>query len=193
MQLTMPNTPSEQSGGLRVLGQIFSMRAVMLVHLGTVLVNTGWFAAYTYIAPFLTDVTGASLALVPAILVGYGVLSWMGNMLGGKLADISLRPKLFASIAVMAAPMIALWLMRSSFVATMVLLAMWALSGWSFVTTVQTRIVEAAGPNGSIASALNISAFNVGIALGAASSRVAVDTFGLTHIMALVPRLPWPR
>lgn len=184
MQVFMPNTPSEQSGGLRVLGQIFSMRAVVLVLLGTVLVNTGWFAAYTYIAPFLTDVTGASLALVPAILVGYGILSWMGNMLGGKLADTSLRTTLFGSITVMTASMIALWLFGGSFVGTMGLLAIWALSGWSFVTAVQTRIVEAAGPNGSMASALNISAFNVGIAAGAASGGMAVDTFGLTHIMA---------
>lgn len=184
MKLVMPSTPSEQSGGLRVLGQVFSMRAVVLVLLGTILVNSGWFAAYTYIAPFLTDITSVSLTLVPAILVGYGILSWIGNMLGGKLADTSLRSTLFGSIAVMVASMIGLWMFGGSFIATIALLAIWALSGWSFVTAVQTRIVEAAGPNGSMASALNISAFNVGIAAGAASGGVAVETLGLAHILA---------
>lgn len=184
MKLVMPSTPSEQSGGLRVLGQVFSMRAVVLVLLGTVLVNSGWFAAYTYIAPFRTDITNVSLTLVPAILVGYGILSWIGNMLGGKLADTSLRTTLFGSIAVMVASMIGLWVFGGSFIATIAFLAIWALSGWSFVTAVQTRIVEAAGPNGSMASALNISAFKLGIAAGAASGGVVVETLGLAHVMA---------
>jgi DHA1 family inner membrane transport protein len=183
MQIVMPNTPSQHSGGLTVLGHVFKLRAVMLVLLGTVLVNTGWFAAYTYIAPFLTNVTGAAVALIPAILVGYGVLSWIGNMLGGKLADLSLRPTLFGSILIMAASMVSLKVLGASLAATMVLLAIWALSGWSFVTAVQTRIVEAAGSAGSMASALNISAFNVGIALGAASGGAVVESLGLAPVM----------
>lgn len=185
MQAVMPATPSAQSGGLSVLGAIFRMRAVMLVLLGTVLVNTGWFAAYTYIAPFLTDVTGLAAALVPAVLIGYGVLSWLGSQLGGRLGDANLRATLFGSIGVMAAAMLGLWMMGGSLVGTLALMAIWALAAWSFVTAVQTRIVEAAGAAGSMASALNISAFNVGIALGAALGGAAVDATGVAVAMPL--------
>jgi DHA1 family inner membrane transport protein len=76
MRLVMPATPSMQSGGLRTLGAIFRLRAILL---GKVLVNTGWFAAYTCLAPFLTDITRLALAIVPAVQVGYGVLPWMGT------------------------------------------------------------------------------------------------------------------
>lgn len=179
MRLVMPATPSMQSGGLRALGAIFRLRAVMLVLLGTVLVNTGWFAAYTYVAPFLTDVTGLAFAAVPAVLVGYGVLSWMGSQLGGRLADRGLGRTLFGSIAVITGAMLGLWLLGGWLPAVLALLAVWALSAWSFVTAVQTRIVEAAGPAGAMASALNISAFNVGIALGAASGGAVVDALGV--------------
>lgn len=181
----MPATPSQIPASLKAMLSIFTIPAVVLVLVGTALVNTGWFAAYTYIAPYLTDVTGLQAALIPLVLVGYGVLSAIGNALGGKLADGSLKGTLFGSILVMVAALIGLRLFGSAALIVMPLLAIWALAAWSFVTSVQTRIVEAAGPSADLASALNISAFNTGIALGAAAGGLVVESAGTVEAMSL--------
>ncbi len=56
----------------------------------------GMFAVYTYISTTLTDVAGLSLALVPLALMVFGLGMVVGNLVGGKIADISVIKSLYA-------------------------------------------------------------------------------------------------
>ncbi|MCG2958143.1 MFS transporter, partial [Escherichia coli] len=47
----------------------------------------GSFAAYTYIASMLIDVTKVSPSSVPMYTLLYGVFAAIGNVLGGKVTD----------------------------------------------------------------------------------------------------------
>ncbi|MFI1763150.1 hypothetical protein ACH41H_14025 [Streptomyces sp. NPDC020800] len=53
--------------------------------------QTGWFLLYSYITPLLHDVTGFSSGAAAAMLFVFGLGGFLGNALGGKLADRSLR------------------------------------------------------------------------------------------------------
>ncbi|GAC69400.1 Cmx/CmrA family chloramphenicol efflux MFS transporter [Gordonia soli] len=61
-------------------------RLVMMMLLG-VLVNAATFATFTYLAPVVTDVAGLGDLWVPLALFGFGVGSFCGVTVAGRLAD----------------------------------------------------------------------------------------------------------
>jgi len=48
----------------------------------------GFFAVYSYVAPLVTDVAGLSDGFVPWALVLFGIGMTVGNLIGGRLADL---------------------------------------------------------------------------------------------------------
>jgi predicted MFS family arabinose efflux permease len=56
---------------------------------------------------------------------------------------------------------------------------------WSFVPAVQAALYRAAGPGGEFALSFAVSAFNVGIVLGAGLGGIALDSAGLPAVAAV--------
>ncbi|WP_223625777.1 MFS transporter [Microbacterium sp. EST19A] len=127
----------------------------------------GFFAVYSYIAPVVTDVAGSPEWAVPIVLVLMGIGMTAGNLVGGHLADIDLRRTLLIGLAVMAGAfaltaVLSFWIVS---LCLMVLIVGFVSSVLS--PTIQTRLMDVAGDNQSIAAAMNHSALNIGNSLGA--------------------------
>lgn len=164
--------------GIRSLFSVFDNRPLRLVYLAIILVNTGWFALYTYVAPFWTDISGVSAATVPTALMAYGIFSAIGGATGGKLANSHATTTMLGSIVAQA---ILLGAMMFSTIAmvSLVIAMLWGFAAWVFVTAVQVRIVELAGARSDVALSVAVSAFNVGNAAGALAGGAVVAQFGL--------------
>lgn len=164
--------------GIRSLFSVFDNRPLRLVYLAIILVNTGWFALYTYIAPFWTEISGVSAATVPTALMAYGIFSAIGGATGGKLANGHATTTMLGSIVAQA---ILLGAMMFSTIAmvSLVIAMLWGFAAWVFVTAVQVRIVELAGARSDVALSVAVSAFNVGNAAGALAGGAVVAQFGL--------------
>ncbi|GAT72724.1 MFS transporter [Microbacterium hydrocarbonoxydans] len=127
----------------------------------------GFFAVYSYIAPVVTDIAGSPEWAVPIVLVLMGVGMTAGNLVGGHLADIDLRRTLLAGLAAMAVvfsllALLAFWIVTLSLLVVLVGFVSSVLS-----PSIQTRLMDVAEDNQSIAAALNHSALNIGNSLGA--------------------------
>jgi DHA1 family inner membrane transport protein len=144
-------------------------RPTVLLALGTtVLGSASMFALYTYVTPVLQTLTGASNAFVTLALVLIGVGFTLGNGLGGRLADWSLDGATKLFLGTLALIMFALpWILHSRFGAAVGLL-FWGAAAFAIVPPVQTRVMRAAAEAPGLASSINIGAFNLGNALGAA-------------------------
>ncbi len=144
-------------------------RPTVLIALGTtVLGSASMFALYTYVAPVLATLTGASNAFVTLALVLIGVGFTLGNGLGGRLADWSLDGATKLFLGALAVIMLVLpWVLASHLGAALGLLA-WGTAAFAIVPPVQTRVMHAAAEAPGLASSINIGAFNLGNALGAA-------------------------
>ncbi len=144
-------------------------RPTVLIALGTtVLGSASMFALYTYVAPVLQTLAGASNAFVTLALVLIGVGFTLGNWLGGRLADWSLDGATKLFLGALALIMLALpWVLSSHLGAALGLLA-WGTAAFAIVPPVQTRVMHAAAEAPGLASSINIGAFNLGNALGAA-------------------------
>lgn len=147
--------------GVFRIGQVWFTLGVGAIGFG------GFFAVYSYIAPLVTEVAGSPDWVVPIVLVLMGLGMTGGNLVGGHLADIDLRRTLLLGLAAMAVvfallAVLSFWIVSLSLVVVLVGFVSSVLS-----PTIQTRLMEVAGDNQSIAAAMNHSALNIGNSLGA--------------------------
>jgi len=127
----------------------------------------GFFAVYSYIAPLVTEVARSPEWVVPIVLILMGVGMTAGNLVGGHLADIDLRRTLLLGLAAMAAVLAVLAVLSSWLVTLCVFVVIVGFVSSVLSPTIQTRLMDVAGDNQSIAAALNHSALNIGNSLGA--------------------------
>ncbi|WP_052214646.1 MFS transporter [Belnapia sp. F-4-1] len=142
--------------------------AVLLAMATTVMGSAAMFTLYTYVAPALTTLTGASEGFVTLALVLIGIGFTIGNGLGGRLADWSVDGATKIFLSALAAVMAALPLLLTSHVGAAVGLLLWGVATFAIVPPVQMRVMQAAADAPGLASSVNIGAFNLGNALGAA-------------------------
>lgn len=142
----------------------------------TVLGFAGLFAVFTYVQPILIKVTGFSEAAVSPILLVFGIGLSIGNVAGGRLADRGLSRALIGTLAALAIVLLALNASLSSKPLTVALLGLLGVVAFATVAPLQLRVLEKAGTAGqTLASSLNIAAFNLGNALGAWAGETTID------------------
>jgi DHA1 family inner membrane transport protein len=168
LRLTLPRLPAPAGGNslaeLRVLGRGPVLGALAL----TVVGSSAMFTVFTYIAPILREVTQASLSFVTGMLVVYGLGLTVGNWLGGRYADRSVDRTLVVTLAALSTILVAFALLMHHAAATAVLIFLWGIASFALVPPLQVRVMSAAADAPNLASAVNIGAFNLGNALGAA-------------------------
>ncbi|MET8507722.1 MFS transporter [Streptomyces sp. NPDC004787] len=155
--------------GARLRGELSAFRnpQVLLAMAMTVLGFGGVFAAITYIAPMMTEVAGYSDGAVTWLLVLFGVGMFLGNLIGGRFADRALMPLLYATLGGLAV-VLALFTVtaHNKVLAALTVLLVGAL-GFATVPPLQKRVLDQAHGAPTLASAVNIGAFNLGNALAA--------------------------
>ncbi|MEU9473986.1 MFS transporter [Streptomyces avermitilis] len=169
------------SGGLR--GELTALRSLPVwLALGTTVAGFGaLFSAYSYITPMLTDAAGYADGSVTLLLALFGVGATAGNLVGGRLADHSLRGTLFGGLVSLVV-VLSLFplLMNTQWSAA---LGVTLLGAAAFVTgsPLQLMVMEKASAAPSLASSANQAAFNLANAGGAWIGGLALAAgFGAT-------------
>ncbi|MHC9294933.1 MFS transporter [Mycobacterium sp. LTG2003] len=141
----------------------------------------GMFAVYTYISTTMTDVAGLSRSLVPVALMVFGFGMVVGNLVGGRLADVSVIRALYLSMGTLGV-LLAVFVPASHnpWTALLVLFGIGA-AGSAVGPALQTRLMDVAHDAQTLAAALNHSALNIGNATGAwVGGLVIAAGFGYT-------------
>lgn len=167
-------SPASGGGSVREEFAIFRSGQVWLSMAVTVLGYGGMFGAFTYIAFTLTEVSGFSSATVPWLLVLFGVGLFVGNLAGGRAADRNLGATLAVLLGVLTVILVGFALTATSQIATVVALVLMGGVGFATVPGLQMRIMNHASDAPTLASGANIAAFNVGNAVGAWLSGLAL-------------------
>ncbi|MFJ2902142.1 MFS transporter [Streptomyces sp. NPDC087212] len=152
--------------GLRVQLRAFRSGQVWLTLAATALGYGGMFGAFSYLAYTFTEVTGFSTTDVAWLLVVYGTGLVIGNVAGGRGADRDRDRTLLVSLAGLAVTLALFGLLAASPVASVVLVFLTGLFGFATVPGMITRVTDHAH-GVPLAAGANVSASNVGNALGA--------------------------
>ena len=176
--LVPPVDSGAAPGGLRAQARYaFAPRVLAVLGVGFLLLG-GQFAAFTYITPYLEDVTGISGGLVSVFLLAYGIATAAGTFLGGRAADRAATATLAGANLVLVAAVATLHLTGTAPLPVALALAVWGLVGFGLVPSLQYRVGELAGPGRDLAATLPASAVNAGIAAGALAGGTAVANGG---------------
>jgi MFS transporter, DHA1 family, inner membrane transport protein len=156
--------------------KVLTRPQVLLGLLVTVVGFAGVFTVFTYIQPILTSVTGFAQSAVSPILLVFGVGMIAGNVLGGRCADRKLVPALLGTLAALAIVLGAMTFALHSKPAAVIFTGLLGVATFATVAPLQLRVLQkAAGSGESLASSLNIAAFNLGNAIGAWLGGFVID------------------
>jgi len=181
--LTLPSGEPGARPDVRRELKVLARPEVLLAMGTTVLGASAMFALYTYVAPVLDEITHASPGFVAFSLVLIGIGFTLGNTLGGRLADWSLDGATKLILAALAIIMTLLPLMLTTHLGAAIGLVIWGAAAFGIVPPVQMRVMQAATQAPGLASSVNIGAFNLGNAIGAALGGVVISQgFGYAAI-----------
>ncbi|MFE6060748.1 MFS transporter [Streptomyces sp. NPDC056431] len=163
----VPAMPRPEGTHLRRELKAFRNPQVLLAMAMTVLGFGGVFAAITYIAPMMTEVAGYSDGAVTWLLVLFGVGMFLGNLLGGRFADRALMPLLYAALGGLVIVLALFTVVAHDKVLAAIAIFLVGALGFATVPPLQKRVLDQAHGAPTLASAVNIGAFNLGNALAA--------------------------
>ncbi|HGN1705111.1 TPA: MFS transporter [Providencia rettgeri] len=155
---------------------------VILGMLSTVLGASAMFTLYTYITPMLMVFIQASDQMITIMLVIIGIGFTIGNYIGGLFADRSLFGTLIVFFTMLALSMAIFPFIAMNTFGAAVGLMFWSIFSFGIVPPIQMLVMNAATGAQSLASSVNIGAFNLGNAIGAAIGG-AVLSYGYSYSM----------
>ena len=168
LRLALPPLPAAEGGDMRAELRVLTRGPVVMALALTTIGFGGVFTVFTYIVPILRNVTHGSTGYVTAMLMLFGVGATIGNGLGGRLADRSVERTLMTMLAIMALTLLAFTVLMQWPVTAAVAILIWGIASFAIVPPLQMRVMDAASDAPNLASAMNIGAFNLGNAIGAA-------------------------
>jgi predicted MFS family arabinose efflux permease len=158
---------------------------LLLVFVITALGYGGTFVVFTYLSPLLQDVTGFKGSTVAVLLLLYGVAIAVGNMVGGKLSNQNPVRALFYMFIFQALILLALFFtapFKGIGLATILMMGLFAFMNVPGLQVYVVMLAERFVPSAvNVASAINIAAFNAGIAIGSYFGGVVTNSLGLVH------------
>ncbi|GGU19530.1 chloramphenicol resistance protein [Lentzea flava] len=147
------------------LAQLGKPRLVLVMVLA-VIVNAVTFGHFTFLAPVVTDVAGLSEWWVPVALVLFGVGSFVGVTVGGRLADSAPRPVIGIGGPLVPAGWLCLDQLGAEPVLLLSLVFVLGVLSFGVGSTLIARTLHHAAGAPTMAGAYATAAFNLGAVTG---------------------------
>lgn len=155
----------------------------------TALLVAGHYGAYTFVSPVLLDISGVSAAMIGLLLLGYGIVGMVGNVIAGSWASKATGRTLAAIVVVLGAALVLFPLLGVTPWTGTALLLVWGLAYGAAPVTLQTWVLSAAPGHAEAATAIYCFVFNMAIALGALASSVIVDAINVQSVLWIAAAL----
>ncbi|MBU8550275.1 MFS transporter [Streptomyces rochei] len=183
--LFVPPLPPVQATRLSVLNGMLRSINTRFALLLTFLVVLAHFGTYTYVTPFLEQVTHASGGLITTFLLIYGAAGILGNFLGG--AWVARYPQSVFGLAAALIAVVTLLLPALGRWETgaVMLLIVWGIAYGAVPVASQTWFSKAAPHAPEAASVLFTATFQATISMGALVGGVILDHTSPSAVMLL--------
>ena len=177
---SLPRLPAEPRAADVGMLQLLRQSTVRVGLAGVALLFMGQFALYTYLRPFLEQVTQVSLPMLSILLLGVGMSGFAGTILVGRLIGPRLHLLLAILPAIMAAVAVGLAIFGSTLWIVAGLLMLWGLAGTSAPVGWWTWITRAAPAGAEAGGGLMVAVVQFAIMSGATLGGLAYDALGPT-------------
>ncbi|EGG2006713.1 sugar transporter [Salmonella enterica subsp. enterica serovar Infantis] len=163
----LPKLPSEHSGSLKSLPLLFRRPALMSLYVLTVVVVTAHYTAYSYIEPFVQNVSGLSANFATVLLLILGGAGIIGSLVFGKLGNRHASSLVSIAIALLVVCLLLLLPAADSEAHLAILSIFWGIAIMVIGLGMQVKVLALAPDATDVAMALFSGIFNIGIGAGA--------------------------
>ncbi|MEV6302555.1 MFS transporter [Actinoplanes sp. NPDC051861] len=178
----LPSARPEQGHAAR--GTAPDSRRFRLLVAVAVLTTAGAIVAYTFVALFITEISGLPAASVGAVLLARGIASVLGVLAAGPLVDRNPWLVLIATVALQSVALLGLYFFGHHPAAAVTLIAVAGLAFAAFTAGLGGLVLRVAPGRSDLAAAALSAAVNVGITAGAFAGGLLLPSLGV-HITVL--------
>lgn len=164
----LPALPVEPAGSHQAELNLFKRAETWLIILLTAIGTGGMFCWVSYIAPLMTDVSHFPATYVPYIMMVVGLGMFVGNVVGGRLADrFSPLPAASALLLAMAGTLLAIYFASGNQVLSLALTFLAGSFALALAAPIQILMIQSSKGAEMLGASVTQAAFNMGNALGA--------------------------
>ncbi|WP_416296107.1 MFS transporter [Paenibacillus illinoisensis] len=143
----------------------------------------GYSIAYTYLSPYLIEVSGVGDKYLSGALLIFGIASMIGSKIGGFSTDRwGVHRTLSGGLALHIVMLILLSVVTHTLLGVMIVLLLWSFSAWSSGPTQQYHLTTIEPEASGVMLGLNQSMMQLAMAAGAGVGGIAIETISLTSI-----------
>ena len=168
ISLWVPNLKNTNKGSLTEQLSFFkkweAWVLILMISIGT----SGLFAWISYISPLMTNVADLPKTKVPIIMTLIGLGMFVGNFIGGKLADtMSPNKAAIISFSTMAVCLVAVYFTSHIEIMAYIMSFITGLVAFTIGSPIQMMLINNGKGSETLAAAAGQASFNIGNALGA--------------------------
>ena len=168
ISLWVPNLKNTNKGSLTEQLSFFkkweAWVLILMISIGT----SGLFAWISYISPLMTNVADLPKTKVPIIMTLIGLGMFVGNFIGGKLADtMSPNKAAIISFSTMAICLVAVYFTSHIEIMAYIMSFITGLVAFTIGSPIQMMLINNGKGSETLAAAAGQASFNIGNALGA--------------------------
>ncbi|MEV6423168.1 MFS transporter [Streptomyces sp. NPDC051662] len=169
---------AEGTGNFRAELTVFKKRRLWLALSTSTMIIGATFAAFSYLNPILTEVTGFSTRAVPLLLIAYGAATVIGNTVVGRLADRYTLRVLGGGLALNLAFLAGFALLADVPVPAVVCMLGIGLVGVTMNPAMAIRVQRTANAR-ALVNTVHTSFITLGVIIGSSVGGLAINGFGL--------------
>lgn len=143
----------------------------------------GYSIAYTYLSPYLLNISGIEEKLLSGALLIFGIASLFGSKFGGFSTDRwGVQKTLLGGMSLHIIMLILLSLVTNSYISVLIILILWSFAAWSSGPTQQYNLATIEPESSGILLGLNQSVMQLAMAAGAGIGGIFVEKVSLSSV-----------
>ena len=178
----LPHLPSKNAGSLSSLPLLAKRPLLLGIYLVTMIIVSAHFTAYSYIEPFVKNISNMGENTATAVLLIFGLAGFAASFLFGRIYRFF--PAKFITVAsgIIAGALCLLYIMSDYSLAMFFLVFIWGIGISAMTLGLQMRVLQLAPDATDVATAIFSGIYNIGIGGGALIGNQVMQHLGLQYI-----------
>lgn len=178
----LPHLPSKNAGSLSSLPLLAKRPLLISVYVVTALMVSAHFTAYSYIEPFVKNISGMSDNTATLILLVFGLAGFVASFLFGRIYRFFPAKFITLSLIIITLSLFCLLMFSQHIILIFILIFFWGVGIAAMSLGLQMRMLQLSPDATDVATAIFSGIYNIGIGGGALIGNQVMQHFGLENI-----------
>ncbi len=178
----LPHLPSKNAGSLNSLPTLFKRPLLLGLYVLTMIIISAHFTAYSYIEPFMLNISTMSHSMATFVLFVFGLSGITAGLLFNRYYNAGPIRFILFSMGLLTATLLLLFIASQQTWTMFLLTFFWGIGIAGIGLGLQIRVLHLAPDATDVAMAIYSGIYNIGIGAGALLGNQVMQHYGLAYI-----------